>query len=425
MTLDRSVAPAINTTKKINFLLPEALKLRNGIPVYSVCGGSQDILKLDFIFDAGVIYQTSPLIANATNALIKEGTKNFNSKEIAEGIDKYGAFIQNSCTYDKAQVTVFTLSKYLENVLQYVQEILLQPSFDINEFDTYVKNAFEKFKINNEKVSTISKKAFMPSIFPSHPYGSIAKEEDYDNLSIDSIKSFYNNHYNFSNLYIIVAGNVLNEHINLLDKFFGNKTFDESTIKKEPSVNLNSPNKIFLPKKNAMQSAIKIGKQIPNRLHKDYFNLQILNTILGGYFGSRLMKNIREDKGYTYGIGSGMVSLKEGGYFIISTEVGTDVTNDALKEIYKEIDLLQNEKVSSAELDLVKNYLLGSFLKSCDGCFKMAALFENIHPYGLSFDFYEKYLQTIEQIDSSTILKTAQKYLAKDSLTEVVAGSES
>ena len=176
---------------------------------------------------------------------------------------------------------------------------------------------------------------------------------------------------------------------------------------------------IYIEKENALQSAIRIGRIFPNKTHHDYFGLKILNTVLGGYFGSRLMKNIREDKGYTYGIGSGILSLKESGYFFISTEVGSDVTQLALNEIYKEIETIRTTPIPQEELDLVKNYLLGQLLSSCDGPFSMAAMFENANEYGLDYTHYNNYIACIKEISPTTLLELAVKYLNKSDLKEL------
>jgi predicted Zn-dependent peptidase len=161
---------------------------------------------------------------------------------------------------------------------------------------------------------------------------------------------------------------------------------------------------------------------MPTKTHKDFHSLTVLNTILGGYFGSRLMTNIREDKGYTYGIGSGMIPLKKAGYFFISTEVGVEVCNKAIDEIYIEINRLRNESISEKELILVKNYMIGSFLRSIDGPFALANRFKSIMEYDLDYSYYDDYISTIKNIKASDLLNLANKYLDPNSMTEVVAG---
>jgi predicted Zn-dependent peptidase len=425
--LDRKLAPSFKQVSTIHFLLPKTQHLDNGIIVHTISGGSQDILKIDFIFKAGVWHQNNPLVAKATNTLLKEGTKNYSAHDIAEGIDQYGAYFQNEVDYDNASLTVYTLSKYLDNVLVFVKEILLSPEFEENEFNTYRENSLERFKINQEKVSFLARNEFMKQLFGyENPYGKIAKPKDFKDLSLDEIKDFYNTNYDLSNCEIVVAGKINETTLTSLNNCFGKQKLNPNVIQTKKVVlpKTKEGDKIYLTKENALQSAIRIGKLMPNKMHPDYFKLQIFSTILGGYFGSRLMKNIREDKGYTYGVGCGLLSLKNAGYFFISTEVGADVTTDALKEIYKEIKRLQTEKIKKDELDLVKNYLLGNLLKSCDGPFKMASLFENVHFYGLNYDFYNNYIATIKNITSKEIIETANQYFKLETLIEVVVGAE-
>lgn len=422
ITLDRTKAPRFNELDELTFIHPTTHFFTNGIKVNVLSGGSQEIVKIDFIFRAGTFHQSKPLVASATNNLLKEGTKNYSAFEIAEGIDQYGAYLQTGIDFDDASITLYTLNIHLKNVLVYFSEVVLQPAFDQNEFDIYINNALEKFKVSMEKVSYVARKESMQQLFgKNHPYGTNASAQDFEKITRKDVVDFHYNFYQLSNCEIIVSGKVNDECIDLLNHFFGNAKI---TSTKEAIVantkTEEEPNKIYIEKQNSLQSAIRIGKPFPNKLNPDYFGLQILNTILGGYFGSRLMKNIREEKGYTYGIGSGIVSLQKGGFFYISTEVGSAVTKDALMEIYKEIELLKTEKISSEELALVKNYLLGKLLKSCDGPFNMAELFENVHFYGLNYDFYNQYIQKIKSITADELMALANNYLVD--LKETVVG---
>lgn len=161
-----------------------------------------------------------------------------------------------------------------------------------------------------------------------------------------------------------------------------------------------------------------------NKTHPDFQKLRILNTVLGGYFGSRLMTNIREDKGYTYGIGSAIVSLKHSGYFFIASEVGSSVTDEAIKEVYKEIEILQNDLVSTEELQLVKNYMAGSILRSLDGAFQLSENFKGLVEFGLDFNYINRYMETIKEVSAEELRDLAQQYFAKDSLFELAVGGK-
>jgi len=424
MTLNRSTPPVSKFIDKIDFLQEKTICLKNKIPVHILSGGSQDIIKIDFIFNAGIWFQKKALIANATNNLIKEGTKNYTSKEITEGIDNYGAYLQTNVNYDTATVTLYTLTKHLDKVLPFFKDVICFPSFTENELEIYKNNEIEKFKINLEKVSFIARRQFMKAIFgENNPYGKISKFDDYENLSTSDLKSFYKKNYNLNNCKIIISGKVDTIITDKINHFFGNENLDKNineTLKYQESI-LKKEN-IFIEKENALQSAIRIGRIMPNKLHKDYFGLQIFNTILGGYFGSRLMKNIREDKGYTYGIGSGIFSMINGGYFFISTDVRSEISSQALVEIYAEIENLQKNEITLEELNLVKNYMLGQLLKSSDGVFNMAEMFENVNGFGLDYDFYNQYIKAIKKINPKTIKELGLKYFNKSDLTEVVVG---
>ena len=180
----------------------------------------------------------------------------------------------------------------------------------------------------------------------------------------------------------------------------------------------------YIERDNAIQSAIRIGRPMFNKTHPDYAGMQVLNTILGGYFGSRLMKNIREDKGFTYGIGSAAVSLLNEGYFFIASEVGAEVCEEALVEVYKEMEILCREPVPDEELQMVKNYMLGSFLKSIDGAFNLADRWKGIMFYNLGYDYYNRFINTVSAISSAEVMMLAQKYLSREDMCELVVGKK-
>ncbi len=411
--LDRRKAPSFNEIDKVAFIHPTIHYLSNGLKINALSGGSQDIVKIDFVFNAGTWHQNKPLVASTTNNLLKEGTKNYTAFEIIDGIDQYGAYLQTDADFDNSSITLYTLNTHLKEVLNFFKDVVLHPIFDEKEFEIFKKNSIEKFKVSMEKVSYVARKESMKQIFGTKsPYGTSAELADFINLNRNDILDFHHKYYGLNNCEVIISGKVTSTCLDLLEEFFGSIKFDKiDDLNTISNSNEEQHSKIFIKKPQSLQSAIRIGKQFPNKLHPDYFGLQILNTILGGYFGSRLMKNIREDKGYTYGISSGILSLQHGGFFYISAEVGGEVTKETLFEIYKEIKLLQTEEVGKEELNLVRNYLMGKMLKSCDGPFNMAEMFENVYFYGLGYDFYNRYIEKIKAITPVEIMRLANQYL--------------
>lgn len=422
--LNRQQAPDFKQVSTINFIHPEETKLDNGVPVFTVYSGDQDLVRIEFIFNNVNWSIDKPLQAIAVSAMLNNGTKKLSSKEIAEKIDFYGAFFQTEYVQDQSSVTLYTLNKHLASVLPIVKEVISESEFPQHELDIYIQNQKQKLQVNLKKNDVLSRKEFAHALFGDTAYGVDIQARHYDALQRDDLVEYFKAAYAPNNCTIIVSGKFEPESFELLNAAFGSNWAPSTAVKN--SFNFTSSEKQFVYRERpeALQSAIRMGKIAINRKHEDFPGLQIVNTVLGGYFGSRLMNNIREDKGYTYGIGSGISSLSDAGYLFIATEVGADVCADALKEIYKEVDLLKNELVGAEELNLVKNYMLGSMLGSLENVFSHADKFKNIYFAGLNYDYYNRYIQTIKTITAEEIQALANKYLTTDDFVEVVIGKK-
>ena len=420
----RSQPPGAKKIDTVTFPDPQVYYLDNGVPVYFIRSGTQEILKIDFVFDAGSFFQSQPLVANLTNTCLREGTKNFSSTQIAESIDFYGAYLKTFASRDDAQITLYCLDKYLENVLPIIQDVIFEAVFPDDEIATVIEKSKQKHLVNMRKVSYQSRQTFPSLIFgDKHPYGRYAIASDYDQIESKLLREFYLGFYKHRNFRIIVAGNPVSEPFDILNQFFGSQkvgvTEDNSG---QIALKASSSSHHFVQQKDALQSALRVGKALFNKTHPDFLKLQVVNTILGGYFGSRLMKNIREDKGYTYGIGSALVSFKHSGMFLIASEVGKDVTSKALDEVYKEIEILRTEYVGEEELDLVKNYIMGNFLRSADGPFALSELLKAVIDYDMDMGFYQGFIKIIKEMTKEDVLEIAQKYLDPGVMHQLVVG---
>lgn len=424
-TIDRKISPAFKTLEKIELIKATEKRLRNNTPVYSINAGTQELIKIEFLFSAGMYQQQLPLQAATVNAMLEEGTSKMTAAQIADAVDYYGAFLETSVSQDHASVVLYTLNKHLKSTLPVVEQIIKDSAFPQHELDTHLQNKKQKFLVNSQKVANVARKRFAELIFgEKHPYGVNVKETDFDVIDQGLLKDFYSKFYRANSCQIILAGKVEDYVYTILDEHFGDNDWLATNSLSRPDIAIASTTerKQLIYKDDALQSAIRIGKALFNKTHPDFQAFQVLNTIFGGYFGSRLMSNIREDKGYTYGIGSGVASLKHSGYFFISTEVGVDVCKNAINEIYFEMDRLRKELVTEDELQLVKNYLLGTFLRSVDGPFAMADKFKGILEYNLTYDYFDKYIATIKAVSASHIRDLANTYFDKDSMIELVVG---
>ena len=372
-------------------------------------------------------YQKQPLVASAANNLLETGTKNYTANQISDNIDFFGSFFECAVDQDYATLALFSLNKYVEKSLHYVEEIIKYPTFPKDEFDIYVSNKKQKHLVNSEKVNVLARRRYTELMFgEKHPYGVAVKTEDFDQISLETVIQFYKEHYHSGNCTIFASGKLDDTLIETLNNYFGKTTWGTVCELNKPVVELQTTTiqKHFIEKPDAIQSAIRVGRMLFNKTHPDYFKFQVLNTILGGYFGSRLMANIREDKGYTYGIGSGLSSLVNAGYFFISTEVGADVTNQTLTEIYKEINILRTKLVGKEELETVRNYVLGQFLRSVDGPYALADKFKAIWEFDLDYTYFEKYFDAVKTITPQDIKDLANKYFQEKDLIELVVGKK-
>ena len=429
MMLDRKSMPGLALESKINIIQAQSHSLPNGIPVYYVNAGTQDVIKIEVIFRAGSREQDVPLVAGSTNSMLEEGTKKHTSEEIASLLDYYGSFLETSVQQDYASVTIYTLGKHLDKALPILEEIIKEPSFPQSELEIYLHNNKQRFLVDEQKERVVAAKNFPSLLFgDSHPYGHKTRLEEYDGVKREYLEAFHKKYYTPGNCAIIASGRVDEKLLNKIGDYFGKDTIAHHlpfTIHNYvPHSAKEKVNYIPSPKKDSVQSAIRMGRVLFLKTHEDAIPFQILNTILGGYFGSRLMSNIREDKGYTYGISSSVVFLQHAGYFNIGSEVGSAVCEAAVIEIYKELDRLCNEPVPADELQLVKNYLRGNFMRSMDGPFALADRFKHIWLHNMDYSYYEKYVNALSTITAKELMEMANKYLQKESIYELVVGAK-
>ncbi len=420
--LDRKIAPP--SKQVTNIALPKAKRsfLDNDIPLYFIEAGKQPVVRLEFIFKAGAWYEKIKGASYFATKMLSEGTKHKTSAQIAYEVERFGAHMDFNPTLDYAILTLECLSKHLNNLLPLLHEILYEPAFPEDELITLKNIKAQQTRVQNEKSSFLASKKFREAIFgEDHPYGKDLSLTAIESLDKEDISSFYEHYYKQSSFEIVVAGLPESDFIDNLNKIFG-----QVALQKDASVlsYMTKPtaSPTIIEKEANLQSSIRLGKKLFTKEHPDFVKLLVVNEILGGYFGSRLMKNIREDKGYTYGISSAMVPLKNEGYFIIGTDVNKENTANTLQEIYKEIETLQNSLVSEEELNTVRSFMVGSFLSEINTPFALADKFKGIHLYGLDYDFYDTYIQTVNNITSLEIQKLTQQYLQRNTFSEVIVG---
>lgn len=421
--LNRTKAPDSPSFRP--FAIKQVESTRVGmVPVHLLRSGNQHILRLEFIFKAGTYFESKNGLSFLTAKMLSEGSRNHSSKQIAEIIANRGAFIEIHHGHDLVNITFFLLEKHLAFLISIIAEILTQPTFPEHELSNLKSITNQNLEVNKEKGQFLSSVAFRKALFGSeHPYGRQYWQEDIANITSGEAAEYFKNTFHLGNLEIFVAGQFDKEALLLLIK----ENFDEKGPlqgQKARNYSLSSqhPSKTLVEKADFLQSSIKVGRHTISRSDPQFPDLLVLNEILGGFFGSRLMKNIREEKGFTYGIHSSIQAMHQAAYMVIGTDVRRENTKQTLEEIWKEMHRLQTEVVGVEELDTVRAYMLGKFVNSINTPFALMDKFKILHYAGLQYGYFDHYVSRLQVISPEEIAALAQDVFKEELFSQVVVG---
>ncbi len=423
--LNRKKVPQIFDAVEFNLQLKPYTKftLDNGVDVYSVNAGAQEVAQVECVFYAGNSYEDKNIVAATTNFMLKNGTKTKAAFAINEHFDFYGAYLNRSCHNETATFTLHTLSKHLPKLLPEMADILTESIFPEAELAIYKQNLKQRLEVNLKKCDFVANRLIDEYIFGfHHPYGRYTSTLDYDSLQRDELVTFYNKFYTHGKCIMFVAGKLPNDIEQQLNSAFGNLPFNQQTITTKAFTQKPAEQKKYeiINDENGVQGAIRLARPFPNRHHPDFAKVQVLNNIFGGFFGSRLMSNIREDKGYTYGIHSYIQNLIQETAWMVSTEAGRDVCAATLDEIYKEMARLRDEKIADEEVDLVRNYMMGSLLGGLDGPFQIISRWKSYVLNNLDESYFYNSINTIKTVTTDELQALANKYLQPEDFYELL-----
>lgn len=420
---DRSQPPVIKDIQTLHLPKPEIFHLDNGIPVYVTNMGTQDVIRMELVFFAGRTYEDKQLVARATSSLLREGTRHYTAAQIAEATDFYGATLSLPFNLDTSSIVLYSLNKHFADTLPILQDMLREPLFAAEDLEAYIRRNQRRLAVDLAKNDTLAYRLITEQIFgSSHPYGYNSTSEAYLALSPADLKKHHQRLYNASNCLLFISGRVTDEVKQLLNKALRDALSPGEKPAPRVPVPDGQPQSTFERRPDTLQSAVRLGRRGLNRHHGDFYGLYVLNTLLGGYFGSRLMTNIREEKGYTYNIYSMLETMRYDGSLLIGTEVSPEYVEPTLREIEREMKILQETLVDEEELKMVRNFLLGNFLTMLDGPFNVSEVIRTLILDGLPLSTFDELVSTVQNIDAAALQGLAQKYLNKADLWQVIVG---
>ncbi|HLI94381.1 MAG TPA: pitrilysin family protein [Puia sp.] len=424
--LDRSIAPPIKDAKEFELSLPPYKKytLTNGVEVYTIDLGNEEAMMINWIFDAGNWWEPKKGIAAAVSTLLKNGTRNRSAFDISEHFEYYGAYLNRAAYHETAEISLHCLNRYVRELLPVVAEIVSDSTYPQEELDIYKRNSQQRLQVNLKKGDFVASRLIDAYLYgEAHPYGRYSRLEDYPALQREELTAFHDRYYRQGTCRILAAGKLPADLIGLLESSFGSLPLHAPGKEPRPAFPIlpaTTKNYRITNDPNGVQGAIRIARNFPNRHHPDFQKMQVLNNVFGGYFGSRLMTNIREDKGYTYGIHSYLVNNIQESALLISTEAGKEVSEPAIREVYKEMDLLRTDLIDEEELQQARNFTIGVILGDLDGPFHVAGRWKNILLNGLDGDYFKEGVRIIKTITPEELRELAIKYLDPAAFFELV-----
>lgn len=407
---------------------PVERTLDNGIKTYCFRNNDSEAVFMKFVFhDAGTISQDKFFEAALVKTQLGKNTRDYSFKELSEEMDFYGLSYSPVTTSERTTLNFSFLSRYTKEIIPILQQMIVFPHFKEDTLKITVSNARQNYMIKMQQSSFLAQKYYMQELFgEDNPYGKFATVEDYAKVTAEDLKNFWQKHYSSSKCYILLAGDIDEEFYSLLNKYLGVEFNAENSEKMSRTIGPFKESKGIVKNTlaSAVQSSVVIGRLMPKINHEDFIPLSVLNCLLGGYFNSRLMSNIREEKGYTYGIDSRLAPFGYGSMMMILSDVAADKTDLTIKEVWKEMEILQSEQVSKEELSMVKNYMTGDLIRANDGVAEISENYDYIIRYGLRKDYNTYMTNEIRKTTAQTIQHLAQKYLNKKDFLVSVVGKE-
>ncbi|MEP6647482.1 MAG: pitrilysin family protein, partial [Saprospiraceae bacterium] len=400
--------------KQLNLPVYQSSILPNGMPLFYLNGGSEPVMKVEVVFRSGGSFEHKPGVAEFMAGLLSEGTKKMSSLELAEYIESRGATIQTRGGVDTIRVRLYTLTRYLPQLMEVITEVIGIPAFDSGELKVYAENKVERLKIDLKKNEIIAYRHLTESIFgTNHPYGRNINPEDFLSITVADLENHHIHHLHPDRGMVFLSGSFGEDEIRIISETLGEwrPAYPNGKASTQNPVPESRTGYVEFKGPQDHQAAIRIGRNLFPQGHPDFTGLFLLNTILGGYFGSRLMTEIRENLGMTYGIYSGVDSFAEGGCFYISTETATDNIQKVLEAIQLEVHKLRTEPIPEEELNMARNYLMGHLMTQLDGPFASMDYIKTLKIERLDDDYFETMINTIQLLNSQDLMNLANKYM--------------
>ena len=426
--LDRTVAPPVQPLARVTLPAADVFSLPSGARLHVLANDAQPVVRLQLVFRAGKTAEPRPGLASITARMLLEGTTTRTARQIADEVAFYGASLECDAGFDRSTLTLYCLTRYLPALLPLVQDVLAHPAFPAAELEQLKTRTVQNVRVERQKTSFLASERFNELLFGSEtPYGRPFDADEYQALTAEDARAFHRAAYALGNAEIFLCGDVAAERELVAAAFSAAPAQNGqggpvSAAAAAPAGEQHAgpANRVEVP--GSLQASVRMGRDWPGPTHPDTHRLRLLVNVFGGYFGSRLMRNIREDKGLTDGIYASVAPREQGTSLVIGTDVRGESADFAVSEIEMEMSRLREELIPAQELETVKNYILGKFANELSTVFEQCDKYKNTVFLSLPSDYYTEFVRQTETADAETLRALAQQYLTPGDLQVVIAG---
>ncbi|MCO6462140.1 MAG: insulinase family protein [Saprospiraceae bacterium] len=407
------------------FKIPEVGKviLKNGLTVYYLEGGIKNTIKFEWCFKAGRTVEKVHLVSKICHSLLKEGTEKYSGFDIAEHFDYYGSSLNQNAGVDYSSYSFYCLAEYFKPLLERFHDLITGPLFPERDLEIIKQNSISKLHQDLDDADFVSYRIFTEMVFGKyHPYGYNTTENIIKNIDREKIRQHYLNNYLNKAGFVMVSGDIPDALKSFIETCLESIQLKDAGKNLYPEPLTDGLHFFYSRDLGKIQCSYKIGQRSIRRNHPDYIPFFIANSILGGYFNSRLSQVIREKKGLTYDIFSNLDSYLYDGLFYISTETSAEHIAQLRKEVRKQLNLMKDKPVTRAELERNRAYLMGVLISSFDGVFTCADTFRSCIVEGVTFDSLQEMVDKVADITPEEVRESARNHIQPESMIEVVIG---
>lgn len=423
-TLDRKTPPPTQPITKLSLTAPERTSLENGIPVYTLFNGQLDLIHILLNVRAGILHEEHKHVSHFAYSLLKESSSRYSATETADLLDFYGAHITVSGNLDRTTIAISIPANNVTQILPTIFDFLARPQYRQDRLEIYQSLKIKDLEYNMQKTDVRNTQLLLHAVFgDSRTAGVFSNRQNLQAVTLEQMYEFHRQTFCAENLTLFLTGNIDKDISTCIRDLFSQVPHGTASA---PILDLElpaDPTRVIAEQMpGSVQSSIALSLVKTGYNAGDRREFSFLSTITGGYFGSRLMQNLRERNGYTYGVSAGSVYFGNQGLFIINSDVNADHTQAALDACFEELKRLQDEPVGDEELETVRNYLLGDLLRDVDNSVSYLKKFAYWKFFGHDEHEFQYMVEVIRNMKADTLSTMAKKYFDYNNFMQIIVG---